>query len=62
MTISNPKVDGADLVYGYRLIEGTLPAGGGATSVFIDWIGVGGGVGFGFHGAGVGRRGPGFYR
>jgi hypothetical protein len=62
VTISNPKVDGADLVYSYKLIEGTLPTAGGATSLFIDWIGVGGGVGYGFHGVGVGRRGPGFYR
>ena len=58
--ISNPKVDGSDLVYSYKLIGGALPAGGGATSLFIDWIGVGGGVGFGFHGVGVGFRGPGF--
>jgi hypothetical protein len=62
VTISNPKLDGADLVYNYRLVEGTLPSAGGATSIFIDWIGVGGGVGVGFHGVGVGRRGPGFYR
>jgi hypothetical protein len=58
--ISNPKVEGADLVYNYKLIEGTLPAGGGATSLFIDWIGPGGGVGFGFHGVGVGYRGRGW--
>jgi hypothetical protein len=57
--ISNPKVEGPDLVYNYKLIEGTLPTGGGATALFIDWIGVGGGVGFGFHGVGVGFRGPG---
>lgn len=62
VTISSPKMDGADLIYSYKIIEGTLPAVGGATSVFIDWIGVGGGVGVGFHGVGVGRRGPGFYR
>ena len=57
--ISQPKIDGSDLVYNYKLIEGSLPAGGGATSLFIDWIGVGGGVGRGFHGVGVGLRGPG---
>jgi hypothetical protein len=57
--ISNPKVSGSDLVYNYKLIEGTLPASGGATALFIDWIGVGGGVGPGFHGVGVGARGPG---
>jgi hypothetical protein len=58
--ISNPKVEGTDLVYNYKLIEGTLPATGGATSLFIDWIGRGGGAGFGFHGVGVGYRGPGW--
>jgi len=57
--INQPKIDGSDLVYSYKLIEGSLPAGGGATSLFIDWIGVGGGVGPGFHGVGVGFRGPG---
>jgi hypothetical protein len=41
------------------LIEGKVPAAGGATSLFIDWIGVGGGVGPGFHGVGVGARGVG---
>ncbi len=60
VVISDPKVDGSDLVYTYKLIEGDLPAGGGATSLFIDWIGVGGGIGPGFHGVGVGFRGPGF--
>ena len=58
--ITNPVVAGADLVYSYKLIEGKLPAGGGATSLFIDWIGVGGGVGVGYHGVGVGLRGPGW--
>ena len=57
--ITNPKVDGSDLTYNYKIIEGSLPADGGATSLFIDWIGVGGGVGVGFHGVGVGLRGPG---
>jgi hypothetical protein len=56
--ITQPKVDGSDLVYNYKLIKGSLPAGGDATSLFIDWIGVGG-VGRGFHGVGVGFRGPG---
>jgi len=58
--IMNPKIEGPDLSYSYRLIEGKLPAEGGATALFIDWIGVGGGVGPGFHGVGVGRRGPGW--
>ncbi len=57
--ITHPKVDGADLVYNYRVIKGKLPATGGETALFIDWIGVGGGVGVGFHGVGVGARGPG---
>jgi hypothetical protein len=59
VTLMKPVVDGADLVYTYRIIEGTLPASG-ATSLFIDWYGVGGGVGPGFHGVGVGRRGVGW--
>ena len=57
--ITNPVVDGADLIYSYSLIDGTMPASGGATSLFIDAIGAGGGVGAGFHGVGVGGRGPG---
>jgi hypothetical protein len=57
--ITDPVVDGADLIYKYKLIEGKLPAGGGATALFIDWIGVGGGVGPGYHGVGVGARGVG---
>jgi hypothetical protein len=57
--ITTPVVDGADLLYSYRIIDGTMPANGGATSLFIDWVGLGGGVGAGFHGVGVGGRGPG---
>jgi hypothetical protein len=57
--ISHPVVEGNDLVYEYKLIEGAMPKAGGPTALFIDWIGVGGGVGFGFHGIGVGARGPG---
>jgi hypothetical protein len=57
--LTHPVVEGADLVYTYKLIEGTMPKSGGATSLFIDWIGVGGGVGVGYHGVGVGFRGPG---
>lgn len=60
VTLSKPVVDGADLVYTYKMVEGKMPAKGGTTSVFIDWIGVGGGVGPGFHGVGVGRRGVGW--
>jgi hypothetical protein len=58
--ISNPQVEGNDLVYRYRLIEGAMPKTSGPAALFIDWIGVGGGVGPGFHGVGVGFRGPGF--
>lgn len=58
--ISHPVVDGNDLVYRYRVIEGSMPKSGGATALFIDWIGVGGGVGPGFHGVGVGARGVGW--
>jgi len=58
--ISHPVVDGKDLVYQYKLIEGTIPKAGGTVALFIDWIGVGGGVGIGFHGVGVGARGFGW--
>jgi hypothetical protein len=58
--ISHPVVDGNDLVYEYKLIEGKMPESGGATALFIDWIGVGGVVGPGFHGVGRGRRGVGW--
>jgi hypothetical protein len=57
--IFDPVVQGKDLVYRYKLIEGKVPTNGGATSLFIDWIGPGGGVGAGFHGVGVGGRGVG---
>jgi hypothetical protein len=57
--ISHPVVDGNDLVYSYQLIEGLMPKAGGATALFIDSIGLGGGVGPGFHGVGVGTRGVG---
>jgi hypothetical protein len=57
--ITDPVIDGSDLIYSFTLLEGTLPAEGGATTLFIDKIGVGGGVGVGYHGVGVGRRGPG---
>ncbi len=58
--ISEPKVEGKDLVYRYKLIEGQMPKSGGAVALFIDWIGPGGGVGPGFHGVGVGGRGIGW--
>ena len=59
--ISKPIVEGKDLIYSYKLIEGTLPKSGGEIAVFIDWYGVGGGVGPGYHGVGVGTRGAGVY-
>lgn len=58
--ISHPRMEGRDLSYRYRVIEGTVPRAGGATTLFIDWIGVGGGVGPGFHGVGRGARGVGW--
>jgi hypothetical protein len=58
--LTNPVMDGADLIYSYKVLSGALPAKGGPTSLFIDWIGVGGGVGPGFHGVGVGGRGVGW--
>ena len=58
--LTNPVVDGADLIYSYKVLDGTMPANGGPTALFIDWIGVGGGVGPGFHGVGVGGRGVGW--
>jgi hypothetical protein len=60
--ISHPVIDGKDLVYHYKMISGTMPKAGGATALFIDWIGPGGGVGPGFHGVGAGRRGVGVRR
>ena len=57
--ITNPRIEGSDLIYSYRIIDGSLPDGGGATTLFIDRIGVGGGGGVGYHGVGVGLRGPG---
>jgi hypothetical protein len=39
-----------------------MPKAGGATALFIDWIGVGSGVGPGFHGVGAGARGVGVFR
>ena len=53
--ITNPVVDGADLVYTYKVLDGTMPASGGATALFIDWIPARPGVGAG----GVGGPGVG---
>lgn len=57
--ITNPRVEGADILYDYKVIHDAGPVSGGETALFIDMIGVGGGVGVGFHGVGVGVRGPG---
>ena len=35
--LTNPVVDGADLIYSYKVLNGTMPANGGATALFIDW-------------------------
>jgi hypothetical protein len=48
ITISNPTVEGADLIYSYGIVGGALPTTGGATSLFIDWIGLSQGNGAGF--------------
>lgn len=53
--ISNPVVDGADLLYTYQVIEGAMPMTGGATALFIDWVAARPGVGRG----GVGGPGVG---
>jgi hypothetical protein len=46
--ITKPVVDSADLVYTYKILNGTMPASGGPRVLFIDWIEVGGGVGVAF--------------
>jgi hypothetical protein len=38
--LSNPQLSGNDLTYDARLLEGTLPASGGACALFIDIIGM----------------------
>jgi hypothetical protein len=53
--ISNPVVDGRDVVYSYKLLNGTMPASGGAGTLFIDWVAARPGLGAG----GVGRAGSG---
>ena len=58
--ISDPVVEGDDLIYRYKLLDGVVPRVGEATTLFIDKVGPGGGVGAGYHGVGVGERAPGF--
>ncbi|MEO9777781.1 MAG: hypothetical protein ABJH07_27395 [Sedimentitalea sp.] len=59
LVLRDPVLEGDDLVYGYELLGGGVPETGGAVALFIDTFGPGGGVGAGFHGVGVGARGPG---
>ena len=50
VTITKPVIEGKDLVYSYKLIEGKVPKAGGAAALFIDWVAVGGGFGPRFYG------------
>ncbi|MES0826535.1 hypothetical protein [Ruegeria sp. SCP11] len=59
LELFEPTIEGEDLIYRYLVLDGELPKGNGPAALFIDTIGPGGGVGRGFHGVGVGRRGPG---
>lgn len=36
--LSNPRLEGADLTYDIRTLEGTLPKTGGAAALFIDAV------------------------
>jgi len=40
MILRNPRLAGRDLSYEVVVLEGTLPATGGAASLFIDIIGM----------------------
>lgn len=59
LVLTDPVLDGNDLTYRYQVLGGAVPEAGGATGLFIDTFGPGGGVGAGYHGVGVGARGPG---
>jgi hypothetical protein len=59
VTISKPVIDGNDLVYHYKLIEGEMPRSGAATALFIDWVAVAGGFGPRYYGPRF--YGPAFY-
>ena len=39
--LMNPKLDGANLTYDVRVLQGNPPAKGGISSLFIDWVTVG---------------------
>jgi len=41
VTISNPRLEGQNLTYDVKTLEGDLPKTGGAAALFIDVIGVG---------------------
>ncbi|MEB3192751.1 MAG: hypothetical protein VKL42_20605 [Snowella sp.] len=38
--ISNPVMEGKDLIYKYKMIEGEMPKSGGATALFIRLVGL----------------------
>lgn len=38
--LMNPRIQGSDLVYDVKILEGDMPAKGGAGSLFIDIIGM----------------------
>lgn len=38
VTLSNPRLDGNDLTYDVRTLEGTLPRAGGGAALFIDVV------------------------
>lgn len=38
VTLSNPRLEGTDLTYDIRTLEGTLPKTGGAAALFIDAV------------------------
>jgi len=40
LTLANPMLEGEDLTYDVKVLEGTLPARGGPVSLFIDIIGM----------------------
>ena len=37
LELSNPKIDGENMIYDIRILEGTPPESGGVSSLFIDW-------------------------
>lgn len=45
LEIKKPVVDGKDLTYHYKVIEGAMPEGNGASALFIDWVAMHRGIG-----------------